>query len=217
MDSEYLKSLPPELIHPAACLYVDALKDKIGPVLGDPATAIRVLTRHLVPVHCLTAICNNKLVGLLGVQTAQGGFFSPSVASIVSEYGLVEGIYRYMGLFFLHHKVVSDEWHVDGIAVEKTMRGKNIGTALLEYLEIMARENGIRRISLDVIDTNRKARSLYSRLGFVETSQSAIWPFNHIYEFPFKTVITMEKEITCNREETDGNSQGFREDARKTY
>jgi len=198
MNNKYLKSLPPELINSAACLYVDALKDKVVPVLGDSARAIRVLTRNLVPVRCLAAICNDKLVGLLGIQTVQGGFFSPSVDSMISEYGLVEGIYRFVGLFLLHHKAMSDEWYVDGIAVDKDMRGKKIGTALLDYLEIMAKENGIRRISLDVIDTNKKAKSLYSRLGFVETRQSSIWPFNHIYEFPFKTVITMEKELDCN-------------------
>ncbi len=185
--------------------------------MGDSVRATRVLARHLVPACCLAAICNDKLVGLLGVQTAQGGFFSPPVASLISEYGVVEGVYRYMGLFFLHREAVSDEWYVDGIAVDKNMRGKKVGTALLNYLEVMARENNIRKISLDVIDTNRKARSLYSRLGFVETSQSSIWPFNHIYEFPFKTVITMEKELACNREEGDGNSQRFQKDTHKTY
>lgn len=45
-----------------------------------------------------------------------------------------------MGLFLLHHKAMSDEWYVDGIAVDKDMRCNKIGTALLYYLEIMAKE-----------------------------------------------------------------------------
>ncbi len=195
MTFTYQKSVPPELINSAVSLYVDALKDKVVPVLGDTTRAISVLTDNLVPGRCLAAICDDKLVGILAIQTAQGGFFSPSMQSIISEYGWVQGLYRYAGLFFLHHETKCDEWYVDGIAVDKDMRGKKVGTALLGRLEIMAKENGIRKISLEVIDTNERARSLYRRLGFVETKQTAIWPFNYLYKFPFKTVITMEKEL----------------------
>lgn len=100
-----------------------------------------------------------------------------------------------MGLNLLHHKTAADEWYVDGIAVAEKMRGKGVGTELLGHLESLAEENGIRKISLEVINTNQKAQALYLCLGFVAGKRTALWPFNHLYGFPFDSVITMEKTL----------------------
>lgn len=58
---------------------------------------------------------------------------------------------------------------MDGIAVKQDMRGKGIGTKLLDELKQYARDNGFSSIRLDVIDTNPAARRLYERQGFVLT------------------------------------------------
>ncbi|MGH2726323.1 MAG: GNAT family N-acetyltransferase, partial [Actinomycetota bacterium] len=53
-----------------------------------------------------------------------------------------------------------------GITVGAAHRGIGVGRAMLETLEVWAREYGVERIQLRVFDTNQRARVLYERLGY---------------------------------------------------
>ncbi len=53
-----------------------------------------------------------------------------------------------------------------GITVGGAYRGIGVGRAMLETLEVWAREQGVERIQLRVFDTNERARALYERLGY---------------------------------------------------
>jgi RimJ/RimL family protein N-acetyltransferase len=54
-----------------------------------------------------------------------------------------------------------------GITVASRARGIGVGRALLEVLEVWAREQGVERITLRVFATNARARALYERMGYV--------------------------------------------------
>ena len=58
---------------------------------------------------------------------------------------------------------------MDGIAVDAAHRSRGIGSLLLDEVAAVAVELGCRRIRLDVIDVNPRARALYERHGFVAT------------------------------------------------
>lgn len=165
------------------------------PILGEVDRALRVLTQHINFENCRTAFCNDQLVGILGLQTRAGGFWTPTRKSFIAEYGLIGGLIRYCGLFLLHHETKSDEWYIDGIAVKEEMRGLGIGTKLLGHLEEGARNNGIHKITLEVINTNPRAKALYQRFGFREINRTNLWPFNRIYGFSFESAIQMAKLI----------------------
>ena len=55
---------------------------------------------------------------------------------------------------------------VKGLAVDPHRRREGAGSALLEELVERARKNGIRRLVLRVLATNKPARALYDKLGF---------------------------------------------------
>ncbi|MFD0385590.1 GNAT family N-acetyltransferase [Streptomyces stramineus] len=55
---------------------------------------------------------------------------------------------------------------MDGIAVAPGIRGRGVGSLLIEEVAAVAAEQDCRQIRLDVIDTNPRARALYERLGF---------------------------------------------------
>ena len=55
---------------------------------------------------------------------------------------------------------------MDGIAVDPDMRGRGVGSLLIEEVAAVAAEQDCREIRLDVIDTNPRARALYERRGF---------------------------------------------------
>ncbi|MDU1278465.1 MULTISPECIES: GNAT family N-acetyltransferase [Clostridium] len=55
-----------------------------------------------------------------------------------------------------------------GICISKEYWGYGIGKALLENVLIWAESREIRKISLTVVETNKKAINLYKRYGFIE-------------------------------------------------
>jgi ribosomal protein S18 acetylase RimI-like enzyme len=61
-----------------------------------------------------------------------------------------------------------EEAHLLLFAVDSRHRRKGIGSALLEWLEVVAREAGIRRIALECRRENDAARNFYGALGYHE-------------------------------------------------
>lgn len=62
-------------------------------------------------------------------------------------------------------------------------------------LERKAVDKGIKTISLDVIDTNPRARMLYRKLGFVENQTRSLRPLDWFVRFPFKSATLMTKQM----------------------
>ncbi len=75
------------------------------------------------------------------------------------------------------------------------MRGKGIGSHLFNSLEQAVLKKRIKKISLEVIDTNPRAKSLYERLGFVAVKTQTLWPVNLFVKFPFRSSTLMAKTM----------------------
>ena len=82
---------------------------------------------------------------------------------------------------------------MDWICVAPEARGKGVGAALLKEAERVARERGFGTVSLSVVDTNPRAKTLYERLGFVVTATKSAWPFRWLYGF--KAYDEMSKQV----------------------
>ncbi len=101
-----------------------------------------------------------------------------------------------MGLAIFDHRSAADECYIECIAVVPDMRGRGIGSVMMARLEGRAKLEGMRRMTLAVIETNPKALSLYRRLGFIETKTVSIWPADSLFHLPFRKVSFMEKQLT---------------------
>lgn len=55
---------------------------------------------------------------------------------------------------------------IEGIIVRIDLQRKGIGTQLMNYLENIARENGLIKLRLEVFKSNKKAISFYKKLGY---------------------------------------------------
>ena len=64
--------------------------------------------------------------------------------------------------------IVLEEAHLGNLAVDPAYRRKGIAQALLMDLLNMARKNGVRRVTLEVRESNEIARNFYARNGFVD-------------------------------------------------
>jgi ribosomal protein S18 acetylase RimI-like enzyme len=195
MQLDYFDYLPDEFRDQAAKLYFLALKDKLEPLLGLDDRVIKAISTNIATNSCIIAVCDRQLAGILGIQTDKGGFLNPSLRTLVKLYGVFGGIFRMVGLALLHHPTSSDELYIDGVAVTERLRGNGIGTRLFYLVERFALKREIRKISLEIVDTNKRAKALYERLGFVQIKKRTLWPFDLIFGFPFKSAIQLVKRI----------------------
>ncbi|NNF97842.1 MAG: GNAT family N-acetyltransferase [Desulfobacteraceae bacterium] len=195
MRIEYMDYLPDSYRAPAARLYLSALRDKLGPVLGYGYRAQMIIAEHIRTDNCIAAVSARELIGILGIKAGKHGFFNPTIRVLCKKFGVIGGFFSILGLMLLDHRTGAGEWHVDGVAVADHMRNRHIGTTLFNRLEIKARHHGIRRLSLGVINTNHRARILYERLGYMNVRQDSIKPFNTIFRFNFDSASIMEKKM----------------------
>ncbi|CAM5454715.1 molybdopterin-guanine dinucleotide biosynthesis protein MobC [Streptomyces spiroverticillatus] len=161
-----LRGLPAGTERRAAELYWEAFGRKLGPALDPPAKALPFLAAHFHPDRAVCALLDGLLVGLAGYQLGGRALTGGSVSDVLRTYGPLRGLYRAALLAVFERQAAAGELVMDGIAVDPEARGKGIGTLLLDEVAAVAAEHGCRRIRLDVIDVNPRARALYERRGF---------------------------------------------------
>lgn len=62
--------------------------------------------------------------------------------------------------------MVLDEGQIANVAVRADMRGRGYGRLLMQELLELAKSRGVKRITLEVKDSNERAVGLYRSLGF---------------------------------------------------
>jgi ribosomal-protein-alanine N-acetyltransferase len=67
---------------------------------------------------------------------------------------------------FIVARIIADECEIENIAVRTSELRRGIGSALLHELARIARTRGIRRLILEVRESNSPAHGLYEKLGF---------------------------------------------------
>ena len=176
---EYQIGLPETLRGQAAVLYDEAFRKKFAPIVTDRDQRISILTDSICPAFAIVALDAGRLAGLVGFYEGDRSFTSGGTAKgLIKRLGWLRGL-RAAILFSLFHKKPSEGvLRMDGIIVDPTLRGKGIGSELLDLLTKYALDHGWKQIRLDVVDTNPKARHLYERKGFVAV---------HTYPHPYLT------------------------------
>jgi ribosomal protein S18 acetylase RimI-like enzyme len=166
----YQLGVPESMRLEAARLYDEAFGRKFSVAIGNTKKRRDVLAESFLLAYSVTAILNGGLVGLAGFHTQRGALTSGMNAELLLErLGTLGGLWAAIIFSTYARQPQPAELLMDGIAVRHDMRGRGIGTHLLNDLKHYARENGYRTIRLDVIDTNPAARRLYERQGFVPT------------------------------------------------
>ena len=133
--------------------------------------------------------------GLLGIAAFKingQGFSTGGLKDLWHHYGL-SMIWRTPPLMLLERKAAPGVLQMDGICVAEAARGKGVGTALFQELFDMASETGHHAVTLDVIDTNPRAKALYERLGFEARGTQSAWPLRRL--LGFQTATKMQRAL----------------------
>lgn len=184
-----LDHLPDDLLADAAALYLSALADKLVPVYGTGLRARRALMGGFNRQMCITAVENDRLVGILGIQTAQAEFMDVTINTLRPFYGTLGSLWRMALLALLHYAPMADEAYIDGVAVSPAYRGRGVGTRLIAALEAWATGKGLSIIRLEVVDANPRAEHLYRRIGFEAVREQTAWPVGTLFGFRSSTVM----------------------------
>ncbi|WP_409235675.1 GNAT family N-acetyltransferase [Streptomyces sp. PA5.6] len=160
------RGLPAGAERRAAELYWEAFGRKLGPALNSPDKAVPFIAAHLNADRAICALLDGRLVGLAGYQHGGRALTGGSARAVLRAYGHLRGLHRLLLLALFERRPGPGQLVMDGIAVDPDMRGRGVGSLLIEEVAAVAAEQDCRQIRLDVIDTNPRARALYERLGF---------------------------------------------------
>ncbi len=204
---EVRRGLPEGAAARVAELYWEAFGGKLGRALGPAEAGRRFIAGHLHPDRAVTALSGaegaeggeggegGRVVGVAGYQLAGRGLVGGDAAAVRAEYGRVRGLYRVLLLALLERTPARGELVMDGIAVDPAERSRGIGGLLLTEIEAIAVEQRCRRIRLDVVAENPRARELYEKHGFRAVRvQRTPWLRDVL---GFGGVTTMHKEVAA--------------------
>jgi ribosomal protein S18 acetylase RimI-like enzyme len=184
-----LDHLPSDRADDAAALYLTALGDKLAPVFGTGTRARQALAVGFHRFMCISALEQDRLAGILGIQTASAGFMAVRLAVMRQYYGVAGSLWRMALLALLHHTPSADAVHIDGVAVAPAYRRRGIGSRLIAAMENWATGQGFTSASLEVVDSNPLAQKLYQRLGFEAVREQTVWPFGTLFRCNSSTLM----------------------------
>ncbi len=162
--------IPAALRMSAATLYDDAFGDKFTVAIPSRQQRLSLLAESLNLDFAFCATDAGQLVGLAGFKTGDGSFTDGmTYRSLIKHTGLVRGNWAAMVFSLYERSLTPGQLLMDGIVVDASMRGRGVGTRLLDELMAFAKSNDYADVRLDVIDTNPDARRMYERNKFTAT------------------------------------------------
>lgn len=141
--------------------------------------SLRLLERGLCPENAFFALSEGRVLGLAGLEEPGGrSFLDFSPDALQEEFGGLGALWRraWLAAGHLYLRPRAGELRIDSLAVAETARGLGIGTCLLERVFEYARLSAFRAVTLEVIDTNPRARALYERHGFAGYKEERYGP-----------------------------------------
>jgi ribosomal protein S18 acetylase RimI-like enzyme len=115
------------------------------------------------------AVLDGKVVGFVGLETDMGFYTQLKLSAFLKAFPIVSAIWRYVayGIYRLFHgKTGNNAVHIDPLVVDTKARGLGVGTTLLEVVFDYAKKMNKKKVILEVVDTNLRAKKLYERMGF---------------------------------------------------
>jgi ribosomal protein S18 acetylase RimI-like enzyme len=164
---EIKPGIPDELRHQVATICYEGFRSQIEWLIGSQQKGVALLEPSFDTELGLTAQMQGKPVGFVGLKYENRPFFKFERSHCIRELGLLRGFLAFLVFNNISPaKPLSDEMYIAVLVVDPSMRGKGIGTVLMQAAFEIAQQNQCSAVVLDVANTNPDARRLYERLGF---------------------------------------------------
>ena len=171
-----------------ARIFYESFQDKFVRVFGGPGQANQFIARVIREDRILVAFIDGQAVGFAGLHYHGKNLLECQLAEIVRIYGMTAIRVMMYFLITLFNEPNPHQPHLEVLAVREKYRNQGIGTKLLRSTIAFVQQQGFSQISLDVVDTNPKAKKLYERMGFQKAKDRKIpYPSNILTGFSIIT------------------------------
>lgn len=154
-----------------AQVFYKAFETKFEKVFGPKERGLLIISKYLRNDRIMVAINKGVVVGFAGLKFKGKRFIDMSFRLLLQELelrifrlislGCRYVVFRQIWMFL--NRPREKEILLDALAVTENMRGKGIGSSLLDFIIDFGRSRGYKQIRLSVIDVNPRARRLYVR------------------------------------------------------
>lgn len=149
--------------------------------LKKPELINFLIDTHLVPTEnskgYMVAEMNEKLVGIIILNWKHLEKKQEKLNfEIIKKYGLFNAITAVLARIFLKPKLEKDECHIESITVDENYRKNGIGMKLLLGAIKTAKNEKLKKITLNVEVDNFPAIALYKKIGFkIINTEKSVW------------------------------------------
>ncbi|WP_300667793.1 GNAT family N-acetyltransferase [Desulfoluna sp.] len=190
--------LPEPLKESSIKVFIDGFGQKIDHLMLNPHDsnqAKRVYRDGADFTSGIYALCEGKLVGLIGLQFQRQKFIHLNLTTLHQEFGFWGGVTRKLSgsVFKDLHPLKDDELRVQVISVAGSFRGTGVGHRLLEALFAWGKARHLTCVRLEVVNTNPQAKKLYHELGFTRCGWLPYGPIAS--KAGFSSQFLMKKEL----------------------
>ena len=98
---------------------------------------------------------------------------------------------------FIVGRDLGPEWEIENIVVASSVQRRGLGTRLVQKLLDLARDRGAQVVFLEVRESNRAARALYSKTGFTESGGRRGY-----YKNPEEDALVCQKIVSPGNQES---------------
>lgn len=112
---------------------------------------------------------DNQIAGVLGFETKDKKFDNIKLRNLISDIGILKTIKTIFVYAPFSLKLNDNEIKIVAIAVDKNKRGLGIGTKILNDFYDYSKKENYKKVFLEVIDTNPKAKKLYEEHNFKDS------------------------------------------------
>jgi ribosomal protein S18 acetylase RimI-like enzyme len=160
----------PQYIPQAVEIFLDAFWLKVEHLelfSPDRELARRVYLGSMDFAHARYALEGDQVLGAAGLEYDGRHFLRLKWAVLRREFGFFGTLGRWLFSWMsTMQRMGRDTMRIAVIAATENARGRGVGTFLLEDTFAFARSQGYKKLKLEVVDTNPRARALYERVGF---------------------------------------------------
>jgi ribosomal protein S18 acetylase RimI-like enzyme len=153
-----------------ATVIESAFAPNLRSVLPDPARRLRVLHAGIDLGAAIGAYRHDVLVGVVGLKSMSVSVFDGmTFGMLLHEIG-GGALKAKLALKLLDRSIEPGTMRIEFLAVDESVRGAGVGSALLRAVEQRACADGANLLELSVEPENSSARRLYSREGFCDAA-----------------------------------------------
>lgn len=176
-------SIPESQRMKAAEIIYEALGTKLRPIFGPKEKCIPLFFEYLCDERLVVALENETIMGVAGLLYDGKDFIDISFWQLLRRVKWRIFTFLFVNLVYFSD-VKQNEILISVLAVDSAARGKGIGNALMNFVIDFARSHQCNKVSLYVVDTNKRAKAFYEKVGLVEKKARAlIFPWSRIFEF----------------------------------